>query len=136
MKKTLSIFLVMLLAFSLTACSQNKLADIYVEEDVITSAKEIVELVNAQDFDGVNAAMRADLQESLTGQQLEDALAPLLTQAGAFQEYSTVTAVGQKSKSTNEDYATVVLVCKHENGNLIFTITLDANLDLVGIYCK
>jgi hypothetical protein len=130
--------LFILLAFSITlsACTSAKLADIYDESVVTERAKEIVEMINSQDYDSVNAEIRDDLQDQLTSSKLKDALGAKLVEAGAFIEYQSITAFGQKSKTSGEDYATVVLVGKYEKSTIVFTITLDSNLDIVGLYVK
>lgn len=130
------IIAILIVSAVLSACTSTKLADTYDEASVIDRAKKVVELINAYDFDTVNAQLRDDLQDKLTSTQLQDALEGKLVNAGAFIEYQSSTAVGQKSKSTGEDYATVVLVGKYENGTIIFTITMDSNLDIVGVYAK
>lgn len=127
---------ILLISVILSACTSTKLADIFDEDSVIDRAKEIVELLNAYDFETVNAQLRDDLQDQLTITQLQDALEDKLVNAGAFIEYQSSAAVGQTSKSTGEDYATVVLVGKYENATIVFTITMDANLDIVGLYAK
>lgn len=130
------IIVILIFSTMLSACTSAKLADIYDEESVIDRAKGIVELINAYDFEAVNAQVRDDLQDQLTSTQLKDALEGKLVDAGAFVEYQSSGAVGQKSKSTGEDYATVVLVGKYENSTIVFTITMDSNLDIVGLYAK
>jgi len=132
--------LIILLVFSMTlsACTAGKLADIYDENIVIDRAKEVVEMINSQDFDEVNAQIRDDLQDQLTSNQLKDALVPKLVEAGPFIEYQsiTTTTLGQNRKTPGEDYATVVLVGKYEKSTLVFTITMDSNLDIVGLFVK
>ncbi len=127
---------VLVFTIMLSACTSTKLADIFDEDSVIERAKGIVELVNAYDFEAVNAQLRDDLQDQLTAGQLKDALEGKLVNAGAFVDYQSSAAVGQKSKSTGEDYATVVLVGEYEKGTIVFTITMDANLEIVGLYAK
>jgi len=136
MKLNRIFFCVLLFAVILTGCTSTKLADIYDENTVIERGKGVVETINTQDFNLVNAELRDDLEDQLTASQLKDAMGQKLTDAGSFVEFQSVSALGQKSKSTGEDYATVVLVGKYENGTLIFTITMDSNLDLVGLYLK
>jgi hypothetical protein len=130
--------LIILLVFSiaLSACASVKLADNYDENIVTERAKEVVEMINSQDYDKVNAEIRADLQDQLTSSKLKDVIGAKLDEAGAFIEYPSITTLGQKSKTSGEDYATVVLVGKYEKSTLVFTITMDSNLDIVGLYVK
>lgn len=136
MKLNRILFVVLTFSIILSACTSTKLAEIYDENSVIERGQEIVEIINTQDFDLVNAELRDDLEDQLTSDQLKEAMGQKLNEAGSFVEYQSISTLGQKSKTTGEDYATVVLVGKYENGTLVFTITMDSNLDLVGLYLK
>lgn len=136
MKKILLPVLTVIMLLSLAACSSAKLADIYKEDDVVAKAKSVVDTINTQDYDAVVAFVREDLQSQLTADALESAWKPMLDESGAFKEYKTVVTYGQKSKSTDEDYAVCVLVCTYENATRTFTISLDKDLVVVGMYMK
>ena len=136
MKKLSAIILVLTLIISLAACSSNKLADIYNEDEVISRAKKTVEVINTLDYDAMVSEMRDDLESKITAEQLETAWGPMLDKAGKFVEYKTAVAYGQKDKATSEDYAVVVLVCKYENANLTYTLSMDKDLNIVGMYMK
>ena len=137
MKLIRILFILLVFSITLSACaSAVKLADIYDENIVTERAKEVVEMINSQDYDKVNAEIRDDLQDKLTANQLKDAIGAKLVEAGTFIEYLSITTLGQKSKTTGEDYATVVLVGKYEKSTIVFTITMDSNLDIVGLYVK
>lgn len=132
--RILIIFLVM--TFLLSACKGTKLAEGFDENSVAEHAKGIVELINAKDFDSVNSELRDDLESQLTANQLQEAMETKLDEAGQFVQYKSIAIVGQKSKTTGEDYATAVVVGEYEKGNLIFTITMNIDLEIVGIYLK
>ncbi len=136
MKLIRILFILLVFSITLAACASVKLADIYDENIVTERAKEVVGMINSQDYDKVNAEIRADLQDQLTSSKLKDVIGAKLVEAGAFIEYPSITTLGQKSKTSGEDYATVVLVGKYEKSTLVFTITMDSNLDIVGFYVK
>lgn len=136
MKKVKMILLVMLVMSVLTACGAGKLSENYVEDDVIAKAQQVVELFNEKDYQAVTDMVREDLKEQLSADVLKNALDEKLTSAGEFVEYSQSAAAGQQDKSTGEDYAIAVLICKYENSNLTFTISMDEDMNLVGIYMK
>jgi Na+-transporting NADH:ubiquinone oxidoreductase subunit NqrC len=136
MKNIVFTFLVSLFILMLTACGSTKLADIYDENAVIDRAKEVVDVINTHDYVAMQAELRDDLEGNVTPDQLKSAWDKTLTEAGDFQDYKSITTVGQKSKSTGEDYAQVVLVCNYKNSTLIYTIVMDANLEIVGMYLK
>jgi len=136
MKRIRILFILLVFMITLSACVSTKLADIYDEAVVTERAKEIVEMINAQDYDKVNAEIRDDLQDQLTSEKLKDAMEAKLVEAGAFVEYQSTTTLGQKSKTSDEDYATVVLVGKYAESVIVYSITMDSNLDIVGFYVK
>lgn len=136
MKKIYAIVLALSVILLLSGCSAAKLSEVYSEEEVISRAKEVVELINVSDFSAVNAEVREDLQGALNTEKLQEAIGAFVNDAGTFVEFSTIVTTGQKSKSTGEDYAVAVLVCKYENANIIYTIAMDQNMDIVGLYVK
>lgn len=134
MKKVLISALAIILMFSLVACSSNKLADSFKEDEVVAKAKNVVETINTKDFDAVAAMEREDLQDQLGADKLKSALEAPLEDAGAFKEYKTVVTYGMKDKSADEDYAVCILVCKYENATHKFTLSFDKDLKIVGLY--
>jgi len=136
MKMIRILFSLLVFSITLSACASTKLADTYDENIVTERAKEVVGMMNAQSFDKVNAEIRDDLQDQLTSSKLKEAIGAKLAEAGAFIEYPSISTLGQKSKTSGEDYATVVLVGKYENSTVVYTITMDTNLDIVGLYVK
>ncbi len=136
MKKTIVSILAVIMILSLAACSSNKLADVYKEDDVVAKAKTVVDTINTQDYDSVVTLVRSDLQAQLSADSLKTAWQPTLDESGAFKEYKTVATYGQKSKSTGEDYAVCVLVCTYEKATRTFTLSFDKNLSVVGMYMK
>jgi len=136
MKKLTPSLLAVTLILSLAACSSSKLADVFKGDEVAARAKGFVETINTLDYDAVVSEIREDLQSQVTPESLERAWGVQLTDAGTFKEYATVVTYGQKDKSTGEDYAVCVLVCKYENASHTFTISIDKNLEIVGLYMK
>lgn len=136
MKKFRIILSMVLMVGVLTSCGAGKLSENYNEDEVITKAQQVVELFNEKDYEAVTDMVREDLQEQLSADVLENALDEKLTAAGEFVEYSQSVTAGQQDKSTGEDYAITVLICKYENSNLTFTISMDEDMNLVGIYMK
>jgi len=136
MKMIRILFSLLVFSITLSACASTKLADTYDENIVTERAKEVVGMMNAQSFDKVNAEIRDDLQDQLTSSKLKEAIGAKLAEAGAFIDYPSISTLGQKSKTSGEDYATVVLVGKYENSTVVYTITMDTNLDIVGLYVR
>ncbi len=116
--------------------SSSKLSDSYNEEDVTAKAKEAILVIQTKDYDSINGLLREDLRDQLTADSIKQAWDKRLTDAGNFIEYKSITTVGQKSKTTGEDYAAVLLTCTYEKDTLVYTITMDAKLEIVGMYMK
>ena len=139
MKKTkigLLLLLVGMILCFFVGCSSNKLADIYAEDEVIARAKQVVEVIHSLDYPLMIHELREDLRNQLTAEQLKETWDAKLTKAGEFKEYTATATTGQKSKTTEEEYAVAVLTCKYVNSSLTYTIVMDKNLDVVGMYMK
>ncbi|MEG1548443.1 MAG: DUF3887 domain-containing protein [Clostridia bacterium] len=117
-------------------CIDVSLAQGFDEASVTDAAKEVVALINAQDYPTIESNMREDLKSQLTPGQLEEALGEKVTSLGAFKEFSSISVIGQKNKVTSEDYAVAVAKCKYDDGNAIYTLSFDVDMALVGIYMK
>ena len=135
-KKSLLVIVALLFTMSLTGCGAAPLSDAFVEEDVIAKAKETIEIVNTKDYEVISTLLREDLRGDLSAEDWETAIGAMLTDAGAFTEYSTIVTVGQTDKATNTEYAVVVVVCKYENNNITYTLSYDTDLNLIGLYMK
>lgn len=136
MKKFLSLSLALLMLLSLAACGSAGLSEEYDEAEVLARAKELVLLINTLDYEAVCGQLREDLSGAISPEELENAWDESLEKAGAFVEFKSAAASSQESKSTGENYAVAVLVCKYENASLTYTIFMDVDLNIVGMYMK
>lgn len=136
MKKAFAYIAVFALILSLSACSSTKLSDAFKEDEVISRAEKTVAVISTLDYDAIVPEFRDDLESQVTPEQLENAWSKQLNAAGKFVKYSSETVFGQKDKSTGEDYAVAVLVCKYENSTLTYTISMDKDLNIIGMYMK
>ena len=128
--------LVLALSFGLFACGGSSLPEGFVQDDVGTSAEEVVGLATMGDYDSIVALMRTDLQGIITADQLREGWAATYEKAGAFVGITNTTFSGTKDKTTGEEYAVVQVLAKHANANLIYTLSFDKDLALVGLYLK
>ena len=125
-----------LFIFALSACGGYKLAEGFDEKQVTQRAEAAVALANGGDYDALVSSFRTDLQKQLTADQFKSAWAAQLRDAGAFQSYKSTAVYGTKDKSTGEDYAVAVIVAEYENAAHTFTVSVDKDLTLVGMYMK
>lgn len=136
LKRAFALVCVIFMVLSLSSCAAAKLADSFNKDEVLERGKEIAGLLSASDFAVVTAEIREDLREQLSENDLRDALGIYITEAGAFKEFTSSAVVGQKDKTTGEDYAIAVIRAKHENKSLTYTFYFDVNMDVVGLYMK
>ena len=135
-KRILSAVLALSMALLLFGCGAAPLPEGFDEEKVTARAEEIVGYASSGDYDAIIACLRSDLSSSVTADQLKESWAPTYDKIGAFQSVDQTALYGTKDKSTGEEYAVAVVVCTHENGSAIYTLSFDADLNLVGLYLK
>jgi len=131
-------FLALALALALAAlagCSSGSLPEGFVKEDVQREAEDVVTLLSAGEYDTVEALFSSDMKAALDAAALEKALGPQLEKLGAFDSVTSEAVAGGKNDQVG-DYAVAVLVCKYENGSATYTISIDADGLVCGLYMK
>lgn len=137
MKKTVSILLAITipLLLLLGGCTGQKLADGFDEAEVKEAAKAAVTALNDADYKAFSQQLDSSIKESLSENGVKAAIAQVMPDAGAFQSFESETAVGQKDQN-GDDCAVVVLKAVYENQTVTYTISLNADLKLIGFYLK
>lgn len=136
MKKLIKIVLLFGLLLTFTACSSDKLSSSFDKDEVTDKAKAVVEVINTKNYAAIIALFRSDLQDQITADQLQQAFDEQLEAAGTFSDFKSIVIKSENDKSTNEEYAVVILEAVYENKTLIYTISFDTDLELVGLYMK
>ena len=136
MKKLIKIVLFFGLLLTFTACSSDKLSSSFDKDEVTDKAKAVVEVINTKNYAAIIALFRSDLQDQITADQLQQAFDEQLEAAGTFSDFKSIVIKSENDKSTNEEYAVVILEAVYENKTLIYTISFDTDLELVGLYMK
>lgn len=137
MKKYISTALLCVLtAICLCGCGgSTKLSESFDENTVKETAQKAVDCLIAGEYDDCVAMMGQEMQEALPAEALETNVAPVMEKAGAFQEYKSITALGQKG-SDGADCAVAVVVASFEKGKLTYTISFDAGMEIIGLWMK
>ena len=135
-KTVLSVVMVLALSVGMIACAGGKLPEGFDKDELGSSAEEIVGLATTGDYDSIISALREDLKTSVTADQLKEGWAPIYEKAGAFDSITKTVFSSAKDKTTGEEYAVVQVMAKHENANLVYTLSFDKDLALVGLYLK
>jgi hypothetical protein len=126
-----------LVVFLLSAgCSAAPLPDGFDADEVTARAEEIVGYASDGKFDLINETVREDLKTILSSKILEDAITPVNERIGALESIKKVVLSGTADSTTGEDYAVVQVLCTHEDGDVLYMLSFDKDLQLVGLYLK
>ena len=140
MKKKLSavLALALCLSMSLSGCSKAKpLPEGMDQETVGNAAKEVVSQLIAGEYQTVADTFRDDMQEeySVTAQTIADVMATV-ADAGAYVRTEEVLVLGGQSKTFEEPYAAVAVYCEYENKDIVYEMSFDLDLELIGLAAK
>ena len=125
--------LVLLFSILLCGCKAAPLPEGFSEEAVLSTAKEAIALLSVQDYDGAYELFSADMKAGLDAAGLESALGAQLKALGGFVEYKSTAVAGANNDDVG-DFAVSVLVCKYENGSATYTISVDSDGLICGLF--
>ena len=137
MSKIRRIILPMLAVFMalMTSCASTKLPEGFSEEEVNAAADKVVTLISDKDFDKAVELFSAEMASKLDAAALESAIGSTIDKLGAFEKV-TSRAVSGQSSDDGKKYAVAVLVCKYENGTAAYTVSIDEDGRVAGLYMK
>lgn len=135
-KSIITVTLILALSVGLLGCAGTPLPEGFDAEEVGTAAEEIVGLATAGDFDSIIAMLREDIRNTVTVDQLKEGWAPSYEKAGAFVSITKTALTGATDKTTGEEYAVAQVLVKHEGASLVYTLSFDKDMALIGLYLK
>lgn len=127
--------LILVCIFTLSACSKNKLSDEFDQGKVEEAAKSIVDMVNKGDAEGIQELSNEQMKQAMT----EDVLSQVFDAVKQFGEYKEITKIdltGVEDKSSGQSIAVAVVKAKYAEKDVIYTISFDTDMKLVGLYLK
>lgn len=136
MKKYLRVLIVILVMSLLFGCSGNKLSDKFDEQEVLDKGKEVVDVINTRQYEDVIALLREDLRSQITADQLVTAWDDQIVAAGEFDKIRNTAIESQEDSVTKEEYVTVILEAIYAEDTLIYTLSFDEDLMMIGLYMK
>lgn len=136
MKKVVSaLAAVMVMVLAFTSCSAP-LSSEFNEQEVVSQATEVVELLSEKKYDEVCSRFDPVMKQSIAdGKALEKALGEILDSLGDFKSVEKAQTAGSKDSAGNP-IAVAVLVCDFTNKKAVFTISIDKNDKICGLYVK
>ena len=107
------------------------------EETAGQAGRDMVALLTAQDYQSVADAFRPDVKEQyqVTADTIRAAM-DTVAGAGAYVKTDRTLAVGGRSESFSGDYASVIVYCEHEEEDVIYEMSFDPDLALLGLSVK
>ena len=125
-----------LLLLSGCKVSGNPLPGGMEEKAVLEQGREIVALLNEEDYQEVYDRLRTDARETSSPEDIQSYMDERLDKAGAYKSEDEAMATGQKIKATGEEYGTAVFYCKHEKKSVIYRVAYSTEMELMGIEVK
>lgn len=134
MKKLFSLAALLLTVLLLAACGPTPLPDGVTQEALTQKATDVMDLLNAQDYEALTLQFKEEYQPQLTEESWHEAMDASFSEMGAFTEYKNIQTMGQKAQDSDEVYAVAVVLCSYENGEMTFTLTFESDLTLIGLF--
>jgi hypothetical protein len=107
----------------------------FTEIQVIDESKEIIELLNQNNYEEIqNRCANDQIKEALTEEVIVNAKEQIGADWGSFQDFTSIYTAEIKQK--NQKYAVTEITALYENRSVTFTISLDEDMLLVGLYMK
>lgn len=130
-----SLALIAIIVTLVSACSPKGVPEGFVEADVIARAKNVIDQINTQDYAAVEAQFSPEMTTALPPGALKNALAPVMTKLGAFKAFKSE-ATGSGENTAIGKYAVIVIKAGYEKGDATYTISIDKNQKLTGLFVK
>ena len=106
------------------------------KDECIEKAEDIIEVVNTKNYAAVHALLRDDLEENVTAEDFKEAWDNKLDKIGAFEKFGNPVLSGEIDTETGEEFAMIVFYCYYEDGEAIYTIYFDSNMEMTSISMK
>ncbi len=123
---------VVFLGIALCACSGNPLPDGMDESAVLDAGREVVSLLNEEQWQTVYDRLRSDGQATCTPDDIRALMEPIREKAGDIGRETDAMATGQTLDS-GEEYASAVFYYKHAKKNVYYRIAFSADMELMGL---
>lgn len=114
--------------------SENQLPDGFDKTKVYQIAKDFITRLNDRQYEQCCHRFNQNMQTAMDREKLQNTLDSVLSNLGDFVRFKGVSAVAKRIAGT--EYAVCTVKCIYKNGPATFTISLDKNLLVGGLYIK
>lgn len=115
-------------------CSGDEVPAGFDKEQITESSKVFIESLNQGDFEKCYEQFNDVMKSSMDQEKLENTFKPILEGLGSFVEFKSKSL--SQNKSLGVDYAVCIVKCAYKNGEATYTISLDKDLKVGGLYIK
>lgn len=137
MKKKIFVLSSLILSFCLIlgACSGSALPEGFVKDEVIAKAENVITLLSEKNYEAVVETFSAEMAKTLDAKGIENALESHLESLGEFKAFKSEAVTGKNDKSSGS-FVIAVIVCSYESGTATYTISIDKDGNVCGLYMK
>ncbi|WP_373898689.1 DUF3887 domain-containing protein [Haloimpatiens sp. FM7315] len=126
--KVIMMILCVAMIFS-CGCGAKKLSASYSEDKLKTASEEIIKDLNDEKYEEVTDKLSKDIKDKLPASKLEE----VWDKYKEMGDYQSISKIAFQEK---DNYAVVVAVAKFKEGKVIFTLSYNKDMELVGIFIK
>ena len=106
------------------------------KDECIEKCEEIIEVANTQDFEKLHSMLREDMQDNVTPADFVDAWGEKYKALGEFEKFGNPVLSGDVDPENGAVFAMIAYYCYYENGEAVFTIFLDTDMEMTSIAMK
>ena len=106
------------------------------KDECTKKCEEIIEVANTQDFEKLHSMLREDMQDNVEPADFEDAWGKKFNALGEFKKFGTPVLSGDVDPENGAIFAMIAYYCYYENGEAVFTIFLDTDMEMTSIAMK
>ena len=119
----------------LTGCMKSSLPDSFSEEEVKSSAEEVITILNKKDSEALLNMSTVQMKNALTDDVLEG-IYEAIGEGGEFKNIEDMSVGGSKDKASEEEFAVTVTKAKYENKTFTYTISFTKQMKIAGLFYK
>ena len=123
------------MALLLLVCAgENKLPEGFDKNAVYKTARNFILNLNKKEYNCCYSLFNKKMQTAMDREKLQSTLDSVLASLGEFVRFKGISAAPKKI--LGQDYTVCTVKCVYENGSATYTLSLDRDLKIGGLYIK